>query len=151
DPAPAHGDLMNGYYFRPEGEDVFLVGPTREAPHADPDAFDASIRQAEIEDLARRVTARVPRLEAAEAHGGWASLYDVSPDWQPMIGRIAPRVFVDAGTSGHGFKLAPGLGGHVASMVLEEGTDPGLADFDPFRFETGPGLTAGYRENRILG
>jgi sarcosine oxidase subunit beta len=151
DPAPSHGDLVNGYYFRREGEDLFLVGPTHEAPNADPDAFDPSIQPAEIEDLAHRVTARVPRLEAAEAHGGWASLYDVSPDWQPMIGRIAPRVFVDAGTSGHGFKLAPALGGHVAAMVMEEETDPGLADFDPFRFETGSDLAAGYRENRILG
>jgi sarcosine oxidase subunit beta len=150
-PAPSHGDLVHGYYFRREGDDLFLVGPTHEAPDADPDAFDASIQPSEIEDLARMVTARVPRLEAAQVHGGWASLYDVSPDWQPMIGRIAPRVFVDAGTSGHGFKLAPALAGHVAGMVLDEDTDPGLADFDPFRFETGSPLAAGYRENRIMG
>ena len=36
--------------------------------------------------------------------------HQVSPDWQPVIGEIADGVFVDAGTSGHGFKLAPGLG-----------------------------------------
>jgi sarcosine oxidase subunit beta len=149
--APSHGDLVNGYYFRPEGQDLFLMGPTHEAPNADPDGSDPSIHPSEIEDLARRVTARVPRLEAAQAHGGWASLYDMSPDWQPLIGLIAPRVFVDAGTSGHGFKLAPALGGHVAALVLEEDTDPSIADFDPFRFETGSPLAAGYRDNRILG
>jgi glycine/D-amino acid oxidase-like deaminating enzyme len=150
-PAPAHGDLVGGYYFRPEGEDLYLMGPTHEAPNVDPDDFVGSIQPAEIEDLARRVTARVPRLEASEVHGGWASLYDVSPDWQPVIGEIAPGVFVDAGTSGHGFKLAPALGDHVAAMVLDEPTDPGLAEFDPFRFASGAGLAAGYGENRILG
>ena len=150
-PAPAYGDLVGGYYFRPEGDDLYLVGPTHEAPNVDPDDFVGSIQPDEVEDLARRVTARVPRLEASEVHGGWASLYDVSPDWQPVIGQVAPGVFVDAGTSGHGFKLAPALGEHVAAMVLGEPTDPGLAEFDPFRFASGAGLAAGYGENRILG
>jgi glycine/D-amino acid oxidase-like deaminating enzyme len=151
EPAPAHGDLIGGYYFRPEGEDLYLVGPTHEAPNVDPDDDVGSIRPAEVEDLARPVTARVPRLEASEVHGGWASLYDVSPDWQPVIGEIAAGVFVDAGTSGHGFKLAPALGEHVAAMVLGEPTDPDLTAFDPSRFATGVGLAAGYGENRILG
>jgi sarcosine oxidase subunit beta len=151
EPAPSHGDLVNGYYFRREGQDLYLVGPTHEAANVHPDHFEESILPDEVEDLARRVTTRVPRLAASEAHGGWASLYDMSPDWQPLIGQIAPGIFVDAGTSGHGFKLAPALGGHLAGMVLEEETDPGLTAFDPFRFETGRALPSGYRDNRILG
>jgi sarcosine oxidase, subunit beta len=93
----------------------------------------------------------VPGLAAARSTRGWASLYDVSPDWQPVIGEIAPGVFVDAGTSGHGFKLAPALGAHVADLVTGAQVDPGLAAFDPFRFERGAGLDAGYRDARILG
>jgi glycine/D-amino acid oxidase-like deaminating enzyme len=94
----------------------------------------------------------VPHLAASEFHGGWASLYDVSPDWQPVIGEVAPNVFVDAGTSGHGFKLAPALGKHVADLVVGSADlDPGLAEFDPFRFERGSSLAAGYRDARILG
>ena len=83
--------------------------------------------------------------------GGWASLYDVSPDWQPVIGAIAPGIFVDAGTSGHGFKLAPALGAHVADLVMGRRVDPGLEAFSPARFETGHGLDAGFGEVRILG
>ena len=75
----------------------------------------------------------------------------MSPDWQPVIGEIAPGVFVDAGTSGHGFKLAPMLGAHVADLVLGQPVDEGLRAFDPSRFERGEALAAGYRENRILG
>ena len=61
-------------------------------------------------------------------------------------------MFVDAGTSGHGFKMAPALGKHVADLVTgSEDLDPRIADFDPFRFERGDSLAAGYRDARILG
>ncbi len=151
EPVPGHGDLIGGYYFRPEGEEMYLVGSIHEAPEADPDRFDEDIKPDEIADLAERVVRRVPRLETSEVHGGWASLYDVSPDWQPVIGEIAPGIFVDAGTSGHGFKLAPALGGHIASLVLGEETDPGLDEFRPSRFAEGSTLSAGYGDARILG
>lgn len=148
---PAHGDLVGGYYFRPEGTELYLVGPLHAAMNVDPDDFTEEISDDEIADMARRVVRRVPQLDRSEAHGGWASLYDVSPDWQPMIGEIAPGIFVDAGTSGHGFKLAPALGRHVADLVMGEEVDPGLLDFDALRFEKGFELAAGYREARILG
>jgi glycine/D-amino acid oxidase-like deaminating enzyme len=152
EPVPAHGDLVGGYYFRPEGDDLYLVGSLHPAPPADPDAFDAAIREPEVGALAEAVIRRVPQLSASESVGGWASLYDVSPDWQPMIGEIAPNVFLDAGTSGHGFKLAPALGRHVADLVAgAPDPDPGLAAFDPFRFERGAALAAGYGDALILG
>ncbi|MGZ8566481.1 MAG: NAD(P)/FAD-dependent oxidoreductase [Actinomycetota bacterium] len=151
EPAPAHGDLAGGYYFRPEGEELFLAGPLTQEPQVDPEDFDQEIRPDEVERLAASVVRRVPRLSVSQVHGGWASLYDVSPDWQPVIGEIAPHVFVDAGTSGHGFKLAPALGKHLAELTLGEETDPGLATFDPFRFERGTLLGSGYGAARILG
>jgi len=151
-PVPAHGDLIGGYYFRPEGEDLYLMGPVHPAPNADPEAFDQEIREDEVGVLAEAVIRRVPHLASSEFHGGWASLYDVSPDWQPVIGEIAPNVFIDAGSSGHGFKLAPALGKHVADLVTSApDLDPGLAAFDPFRFERGGALDAGYGDARILG
>ncbi len=151
DPCPPHGDVAAGYYLRPEGSEQFLVGPLHEEPPVDPDRFADTIRLDEIERLAERVVRRFPGLRAAATSGGWASLYDVSPDWQPVIGEIAPGIFVDAGTSGHGFKIAPMLAKHIADLILGEVVDSALKDFDPFRFERGRSLPAGYRENRILG
>lgn len=148
---PAHGDLPNGYYFRPEGDELFLVGPLHPEPTADPDDFPETLSQAEATEMAERVVHRVPALARAEVRGGWASLYDVSPDWQPVIGEIAPGVFVDAGSSGHGFKLAPALGRHVAGLVLGEPVDPRLEEFHPRRFAEHRELAAGYGEARILG
>ena len=150
-PAPAHGDLLGGYYFRPEGEELFLVGPVHPGPEVNPDRFENVASQRELEELAVPVTRRVPELQGASIHGGWASLYDVSPDWQPVIGEIAPGIFVDAGTSGHGFKLAPELGRHVAALVAGEPLDPAIHEFHPGRFARGEELPAGYGPARILG
>jgi sarcosine oxidase, subunit beta len=68
-----------------------------------------------------------------------------------VIGEIAPGIVVDAGTSGHGFKLAPALGRHIADLVTRAEVDPGLRAFDPARFSRGAPLDAGYRDARILG
>jgi sarcosine oxidase, subunit beta len=144
-------DVPGGYYAKPEGAAGFLAGPLTPAPAIDePDDVDERIHDAEVAALGTALVRRVPDLAASQPRGGWASLYDVSPDWQPVIGEIATGVVVDAGTSGHGFKLAPALGGYVAGLVLAE-ADPGLAAFHPDRFTTGDGLAAGYGEARILG
>jgi len=148
---PAHGDLPNGYYFRPEGDELFLVGPLHPEPTVDPDDFDERVGANEAERLGAGVVRRAPALRHATARGGWAGLYDVSPDWQPVIGEIASGVFVDAGTSGHGFKLAPALGAHIADLVTGVDVDPGLEQFHPRRFERAAALDAGFGEARILG
>jgi sarcosine oxidase, subunit beta len=150
-PVPAHGDLPNGYYFRPEGEELFIMGPLHPEPAADPDRYSEAIADHEVHHLAVRAVRRAPMLERAESRGGWASLYDVSPDWQPVIGEIAPGVFVDAGTSGHGFKLAPALGGHVADLVQGTEVHAGLGQFHQRRFAEHRELDAGYGDARILG
>jgi sarcosine oxidase, subunit beta len=150
-PQPGHGDLIGGYYFRPEGEELFLVGPLHAAPNVDPDNFDERVAERELDDLAQPVIRRIPELERSSIHGGWASLYDVSPDWQPVIGEVAPGIFVDAGTSGHGFKLAPALGRHVAGLVAGDEVDPGIMEFHPSRFDEGRDVSAGWGEARILG
>jgi glycine/D-amino acid oxidase-like deaminating enzyme len=150
-PVVAHADVGAGYYVRPDGEDQYLAGWLRPAPEVDADRFEERIADDEVEALARAIVSRVPHLEGSSVQGGWASLYDVSPDWQPMIGEVAPGVFVDAGTSGHGFKLAPALGEHVAHLVLDDTVEPGLLEFDPSRFERGGRLEAGFGAARILG
>ena len=150
EPMPLHADIPGGYYFKPEGQELFLVGPLHAAAQADPDDYFEHIGEGEIAELSRAVVRRVPQLSRAEVHGGWASLYDVSPDWMPVIGEIAPGVFLDAGTSGHGFKLAPALGAHVAAMVMGEQV-PGLEQFHPRRFDEAQTLSAGYGDARILG
>lgn len=147
----ALADIPNGYYLLPEREALFGLGQLTEEPQVDPDHFDEGVTPGEQERMAAAAMRRLPALATAGAVGGWASLYDVSPDWQPVIGEIAPGIVVDAGTSGHGFKLAPALGRYVAELVLDGRSDPGLDQFHPDRFAAGRPLTGGFGDAHILG
>ena len=146
-----HADIAGGYYCKPEGIDMYCLGPLTAEAEADPNQEVAGIDPEESHRMAALATRRVPRLKDAVSTGGWASLYDVSPDWMPVIGEIAPGVFVDAGTSGHGFKLAPALGADVAALVVGMHVDADIRQFSPARFATGGSLPAGYGSARILG
>ena len=146
-----HADIASGYYCKPEGIDMYCLGPLTAEAEADPHQEVGGITPEESHRMAALATRRVPRLKDAVSTGGWASLYDVSPDWMPVIGEIAPGVFVDAGTSGHGFKLAPALGADVAALVMGADVDEDIRQFSPDRFATGGSLPAGYGSARILG
>lgn len=143
-------DVAGKYYLKPDGRELFVLGTLHEEPPVDPDQPPEPIRAEEIELLGGRAAARMPALGQATSRGGWSALYDVSPDWQPVIGEVADGVFVDCGTSGHGFKLAPGLGRYVAGM-LAGAPDPGLEQFSPRRFERASALAAGFGAAKILG
>jgi sarcosine oxidase, subunit beta len=60
----------------------------------------------EVETFSAAILKRFPVMEEGQAQGGWAGLYDVTPDWQPVIDRI-PEVkgfYCAIGFSGHGFQ-----------------------------------------------
>ena len=147
----AHADIPGGYYCKPEGEDLYCLGPLTPEAEVDPDEPVRPLDNEESHALAKQATSRIPRLKEAVSTGGWASLYDVSPDWMPLIGEITPGVFVDAGTSGHGFKLGPALGADVAALLLGNEVDDGIREFKVERFATGNPLAAGYGAAKILG
>lgn len=63
-----------------------------------------------------------------------SGVYDVTPDRQPILGRVRDRVWVAAGFSGRGFMLAPAVGRIVAESVLGETEDPSLSVLDAARF-----------------
>jgi glycine/D-amino acid oxidase-like deaminating enzyme len=143
-------DVAGGYYSRPLEPDSFLLGPLAAGEEASPDDFSPRVTNLEFAWLAEQAIERIPSRARAVAGTSWASLYDVSPDWQPVIGHLTERVFVDAGTSGHGFKLAPGLGDHVARMLTDD-ADTRLAQFSPERFSVGATLDSGFGVAKILG
>lgn len=144
-------DLTTATYLTLEGPGQFGLGPLDAGPVVDVDGNPSSVSTDEQVALLSRVVERVPAMESCELRGGWASVYDVSPDWQPVIGEVAPGVVVDAGTSGHGFKLAPVLGAHVARLVAGASTDSRLRAFHPDRFTTDHTLAAGFGRNPIIG
>jgi len=61
--------------------------------------------------------------------------YDVTPDHQPILGRVGERLYVAAGFSGHGFMIAPAVARIVADAVTGSSADETLGILDVARFE----------------
>jgi sarcosine oxidase subunit beta len=88
---------------------------------------------AESSEHVERATPRIPALETLGIRPGYAAVYDMSPDGFPIVDEVpgVRGLIVMAGTSGHGFKLAAGLGGLVSDLA--QGRRSSL--LRPFRFD----------------
>ena len=90
------------------------------------ETWRANVR-AGIDELLPRLTyVSVPVLVRGE--------YDVTPDHQPILGRVGEGIYVAAGFSGHGFMIAPAVARIVADAVLGIAVDDALTILDSARF-----------------
>ena len=60
--------------------------------------------------------------------------YDVTPDHQPILGRVGDGLYVAAGFSGHGFMIAPAVARLIADAVTGEAPGEPLEVLDLARF-----------------
>jgi glycine/D-amino acid oxidase-like deaminating enzyme len=144
-------DLPLGYYAKPDGAELVCIGHLSPGRRVQPDDALDAVSVDEVAAVGGGLLTRVPSLGDLDVQSAWASMYDVSPDWQPVIGEVAERIFVHTGSSGHGFKLAPALGEHVAGLVMGDVIDRRIAQFHPDRFAAGALLAAGFGDVRIIG
>ncbi len=85
-------------------------------------------------NAAARVVA--PSLAGRKLEGGWAGLYENTPDHNALIG-VSKRVdgfFYATGFSGHGFLQAPAVGEAVADLYLGRDSAVDIRSFDARRF-----------------
>ena len=61
--------------------------------------------------------------------------YDVTPDHQPILGRVGENLYVAAGFSGHGFMIAPAVARILADAILDGVHDEALGILDAARFD----------------
>jgi sarcosine oxidase subunit beta len=136
-PVPVLSDLVSLQYVRPDSGGRLLVGNSDHgAPvYADPDNFSARPDPPRLAAAAAKIDARFPGLPGAALVSTYAGCYDVTPDYNPVIGPApVPGLVLCAGFSGHGFKISPAVGELVADLVLAgENRDPAVAAAD-FRF-----------------
>lgn len=90
-----------------------------------------------------------PQLENPDLQGGWAGLYENTPDRNALIGeaRELPGFFYATGFSGHGFLQGPAVGELVADLFLGRPSflDPGHFSADRFS-----AAASGLREVNII-
>ena len=78
-------------------------------------------------------------------------VYDVTPDWNPVLGPVAqvPGLLLAYGFSGHGFKLSPAVGRVLAQAALGLPTDVPLAPYALERFRGGRLLSGRYGSGAV--
>ena len=112
-----------------------MVGSVRDIDdEVDPERHSTVPSYEETEEYSAAILKRFPIMDEGAAQGGWAGLYDVTPDWQPVIDRM-PGVegfYSAVGFSGHGFKIGPAVGQAMAELVVD-GTCRSY-DLDLFRY-----------------
>jgi sarcosine oxidase subunit beta len=76
-------------------------------------------------------------LEQAEILRGWAGLYDITPDDNPIIGALptVQGLWCAIGFSGHGFQQGPTVGRILSELILDGQTDFDLSPFAHDRFD----------------
>lgn len=135
---PVFSDLVSLQYVRVEPDGSLLVGNSDLSvlEDADPDRYSDRATEGFLDRAVEKVAHRFPGLTEASVAGSYAGCYDVTPDFNPVIGGVGvDGLLVAAGFSGHGFKISPAVGELVADLVVEgRSLDPAVPDGD-FRLE----------------
>ncbi len=134
-------------YMRGYGGSQLLVGDGNEGDTIDhPDTEQADVSLDHVAELGEQVANRMPVFAEAGLVASWTGVYDVTPDWNPVLGAVpeVPGLHVAYGFSGHGFKLSPVVGRLVAQSALGLATDLPLAPYALSRFAGGRLLQGRY-------
>jgi len=119
------------------GSPLYKIGLHHSGPPADPSGQDRGPDpglSARLTGLARRYLPGLnPELVRTER-----CVYDNSPDEGFIVDRVG-RIVIGCGTSGHGFKFGPLLGGWLADLAAGRDPGPACRRFCADRFS--PGLS----------
>ncbi len=111
-------DALSTFYFHREGGGVLMgMGDPAERP-----SFETRVDERFIAEELLPTAVRVfPPLAEAAIVNRWVGLYEMTPDRQPIIGRVPglDGLLLANGFSGHGFQHAPIVGKLLAELVVD--------------------------------
>jgi glycine/D-amino acid oxidase-like deaminating enzyme len=123
-------DFESSFYFHREGPGL-LMGMANAHEET---GFKLETSEDWIPDLMAVVRRRAPRIAEVGIRGGWAGLYEMTPDHNAIIGEAADvsRFLYATGFSGHGFLQGPAVGEILRDLVLHR---PPFVDVTPLGVE----------------
>lgn len=128
--APFIVDFTTSFYFHKESNRGVLMGMS---DRDEPSSFNTNVDWSFLEKVVERALHRSPILGEARVIRGWAGLYAITPDHNPVLGRTPVKNFyVACGFSGHGFMHSPAVGSLLAELISEK--EPHL-DITPLSLE----------------
>ncbi|KFU81373.1 sarcosine oxidase subunit beta [Amycolatopsis lurida] len=139
-------EMPSAFYFHREG-----LGLAMSFCDGDGDpGFDTRYQPGEwLPELAEIAARRVPAVLDAGIRGGWAGLYEVTPDRNQIVGESVQvsRFFYATGFSGHGFQMGPAVGELVRDLYLGRVPAIDITGLDVRRFAGDRAVT---REHNIV-
>jgi sarcosine oxidase subunit beta len=113
-------DFDTSFYFHGEGKGILLgMSDPDETP-----GFRLTQSDAWLPRLGEAIERRAPALTEIGIAGGWAGLYEMTPDHNALIGRAdtVENFLYATGFSGHGFLMGPAVGELMRDLYLGEET-----------------------------
>jgi sarcosine oxidase subunit beta len=107
-------------YYRPDSPGLTLVGGGAMEPGVDPDHFERNADSSFVEEIAEKVSRRMPTMENATYMRGWSGIFNISEDLHPLLGPVPgyENLYAIFGCNGTGFKIAPAVGKALAEQII---------------------------------
>ncbi len=117
---PKFGNSKNYYFYQnKEGKIIFCLTP-------DPNILgtDRTETSSFLPQISKRMIQLLPRLRNIKVRRTWRGLYPMTPDGNPIVGKINEiEGYINAvGMCGQGFMLGPGLGELLSRLLTEKTT-----------------------------
>ena len=148
-PITFDGSTDGCYRIERSGSQILLVSPEIPEfmePISDPDHFEVNPDRNCVETTLAAFQHRVPGIKHVGTSTGLCGLYTINEqDSHPIVGPSEVEgLWLVNGFSGHGFKLAPGIGAMVARSITGNAApfDPDVDD-DLFALDRDPLATSG--------
>lgn len=152
-PSTAVANAVDAAYLRPLGGERWLVGRAYPKPYddVDPNNYKLTADDDAARDMFERMSGRVLPLKNAQMIDGYASLYDVTPDWMPFVGpRSGIQGYYDfAGGSGHLFKTGPTIARELADWIVDGKVRDDFKQLSYDRIATDNLFQQGFGGNRV--
>jgi len=146
-------DLTRDIYLRPDSGGITLVGSSENIfTPSNPDNYAQGLTEQEIAHFRTMAGGSIPGLTRAVPRGGWAGIYDDTPDFHPILDKLPgyDGLYCAAGFSGHGFKLSPVVGQWMAQLILTGTKSDDMHHFAFDRFTQGREIRPRYQSG-VLG
>ncbi len=112
------GNSKNYYFYQnKEGKIIFCLTPDPNIPGLD--RLETSVF---LPQIAKRMVNLLPRLKNIKIRRTWRGLYPMTPDGNPIIGKVDDiEGYINAvGMCGQGFMIGPGLGELLSRLITEK-------------------------------
>ena len=143
---PLVADLTDGLYFSQSMRGEIVGGVSVEPV---PEGINQQSSAAFLAKYSRSLVRAVPRMARVKVLRQWAGCYDLTPDANPIVGRVdePANLTLACGFMGHGFMMAPVMGRLLAEHVDTGATSELFARWSLERYRTGKLLS----ESMIIG